>query len=138
MCFHKVQGFDFSTATRVLHVFLIPQEFFMGITRDQCFSPSPKVRECAFLLQRLDYGDILSITMTKVSCRTFGDSLPITRRTKVSCWTFGGILSITRTKVSCWTFGDILSISKTSRGVVGHLVTFSASVRHQGELLDIW
>ena len=93
----------------------------MGITRDQCFSPSPKVRECAFLLQRLDYGDILSITMTKVSC-----------------WTFGGILSITRTKVSCWTFGDILSISKTSRGVVGHLVTFSASVRHQGELLDIW
>ncbi|KAK7109044.1 hypothetical protein V1264_013160 [Littorina saxatilis] len=43
----------------------IDKDFFMSIARDQCFSPSPRMRECAFLLQRLEYGDILSITMTK-------------------------------------------------------------------------
>lgn len=39
----------------------------MSIVKEQCFQPSPNTRECAFLLQRLDYPDILSITMTKVS-----------------------------------------------------------------------
>lgn len=43
----------------------VDKEFFMSVTRDQCYASSPRMRECAFLLQRLEYGDILSITMTK-------------------------------------------------------------------------
>ncbi|KAL8615828.1 hypothetical protein ACOMHN_048536 [Nucella lapillus] len=43
----------------------IDKEFFMSVAKEQCFSPCPRIRECAFLLQRLDYGDILAITMTK-------------------------------------------------------------------------
>ncbi|XP_076466851.1 LOW QUALITY PROTEIN: huntingtin-like [Babylonia areolata] len=43
----------------------IDKEFFMSVAKEQCFSPCPRLRECAYLLQRLDYADILAITMTK-------------------------------------------------------------------------
>ncbi|CAL1538264.1 unnamed protein product [Lymnaea stagnalis] len=43
----------------------IDKEFYLSIVKEQCFMATPNTRECAFLLQRLDYPDILSITMTK-------------------------------------------------------------------------
>ncbi|XP_064630020.1 huntingtin-like [Lineus longissimus] len=44
---------------------IMNKEWFLSITRDQCYSPVPKPRECAMLLQRLDYPDILGIIMAK-------------------------------------------------------------------------
>ncbi|XP_050396465.2 huntingtin [Patella vulgata] len=46
----------------------VNKDFYLSIVKDQCFGVDPNVRECAFLLQRLDYADILSITMTKEFC----------------------------------------------------------------------
>ncbi|RUS73694.1 hypothetical protein EGW08_018541 [Elysia chlorotica] len=43
----------------------VDKEFYMSIVKEQCFQSSPKARECAFLLQRLEYPDILALTMTK-------------------------------------------------------------------------
>ncbi|XP_005093645.2 huntingtin [Aplysia californica] len=42
----------------------IDKEFYLAVVKEQCFQASPNIRECAFLLQRLEYPDILSITMT--------------------------------------------------------------------------
>lgn len=36
------------------------------MVKDQCFSAEPNTRECALLLQKLDYTDILSVIMAKV------------------------------------------------------------------------
>ncbi|XP_055860312.1 huntingtin-like [Biomphalaria glabrata] len=55
-------------------LFVVPQEiaqisidkmFYLSVVREQCFQPAPNTRECAYLLQRLEYPDILSVTMTK-------------------------------------------------------------------------
>ncbi|ESO95031.1 hypothetical protein LOTGIDRAFT_160793 [Lottia gigantea] len=46
----------------------IDKDFYSDVVKDQCFSIDPNVRECAFLLQRLDYADVLAITMTKEFC----------------------------------------------------------------------
>ncbi|XP_071090376.1 huntingtin-like isoform X1 [Haliotis cracherodii] len=43
----------------------VNKDFYLSVVKDQCFQMDPNTRECAFLLQRLDYADILSITMTK-------------------------------------------------------------------------
>ncbi|KAH9487495.1 hypothetical protein Btru_075739 [Bulinus truncatus] len=43
----------------------IDKMFYLSIVKEHCFQSSPNTRECAYLLQRLDYPDILSITMTK-------------------------------------------------------------------------
>ena len=43
------------------------QEWYLSIVKDQCFNPTPNARECALMLQRLEYSDILTIIMTKVT-----------------------------------------------------------------------
>ncbi|GFO37998.1 huntingtin-like [Plakobranchus ocellatus] len=43
----------------------IDKEFYLSIVKEQSFQTSPRARECAFLLQRLEYPDILALTMTK-------------------------------------------------------------------------
>ncbi len=46
--------------------YFFPQEWFVSITRDQCYSMASIPRECAHMLQHMDYGNILSIIMAKV------------------------------------------------------------------------
>ncbi|ELT98253.1 hypothetical protein CAPTEDRAFT_220329 [Capitella teleta] len=41
------------------------KEWFLSIVRDQCFTAQSSQRECAELLQHLDYSNILSIIMAK-------------------------------------------------------------------------
>ncbi|KAL5022595.1 hypothetical protein ScPMuIL_001750 [Solemya velum] len=43
----------------------VSKELFLSIIKEQCFSSDASPRECAHLLQTLDYADILSLTMTK-------------------------------------------------------------------------
>ncbi|XP_074640755.1 huntingtin-like [Tubulanus polymorphus] len=44
---------------------VLNREWFMSITKEQCFSSAPRPRECAMLLQRLDYNDIHQIITVK-------------------------------------------------------------------------
>ncbi|XP_041368406.1 huntingtin-like isoform X2 [Gigantopelta aegis] len=43
----------------------INKDLYLSIVKDQCFCQNPNPRECAFLLQKIEYPDILSIAMTK-------------------------------------------------------------------------
>ncbi|KAK3589444.1 hypothetical protein CHS0354_020780 [Potamilus streckersoni] len=43
----------------------INKEYYMSIVKEQCFCSSPNARQCAHLLQNLDYADILVVSMTK-------------------------------------------------------------------------
>lgn len=43
----------------------IDKEWYLSMVKDQCFSAEPNTRECALLLQKLDYTDILSVIMAK-------------------------------------------------------------------------
>ncbi|KAL3864910.1 hypothetical protein ACJMK2_006556 [Sinanodonta woodiana] len=43
----------------------ISKEYYMSIVKEQCFGSFPNARQCAHLLQNLDYADILVVTMTK-------------------------------------------------------------------------
>ena len=43
------------------------QVCYLSIVKEQCFTGCPDVRECAYLLQHLDYADMLMIMMTKVN-----------------------------------------------------------------------
>ena len=42
------------------------QERYMYLVREQCYAHNGSSRECASLLQHLDYADMLVIMMTKV------------------------------------------------------------------------
>ena len=46
---------------------LVLQVCYLSIVKEQCFTGCPDVRECAYLLQHLDYADMLMIMMTKVN-----------------------------------------------------------------------
>ncbi|CAH1783183.1 unnamed protein product [Owenia fusiformis] len=43
----------------------LDKEMYLSICKDQCFSPNPRPRECAMLLQHVQYSDLLAIIMTK-------------------------------------------------------------------------
>ena len=45
---------------------VILQACYLSIVKEQCFLVCPDIRECAYLLQHLDYADMLLIMMTKV------------------------------------------------------------------------
>ncbi|KAL4231691.1 hypothetical protein ACF0H5_009269 [Mactra antiquata] len=44
---------------------IIGKEMYMKIVRDQCYKPGTNCRQCASLLQHLDYTDMLAVMMTK-------------------------------------------------------------------------
>ncbi|XP_029645621.1 huntingtin isoform X2 [Octopus sinensis] len=43
----------------------VDKEWYLSVVKDQCFGAEPNTRECALLLQKLDYADILTVIMAK-------------------------------------------------------------------------